>query len=200
MTDIAILTREESIALADCEKRIEAGIKTFIEVGSALAAIRDSRLYREFHNTFEDYCQARWGIRRQRANELITAARMVDEISSTGSEPPKNEAQAVAISRVPEEDRAEVWRETVERTEGKPTAAAIREVSEEQRKRAAEQRDARDHLRRIVELAWSPNWPEGHVEHWATQLGPYDEELSDLTGRALKAISVLDQLVEGTGQ
>jgi hypothetical protein len=33
-----------------------------------------------------------------------------------------NEGQARELARVPEGQRAEVWRETVERTNGKPTA------------------------------------------------------------------------------
>jgi DNA-binding CsgD family transcriptional regulator len=75
----------------------------------------------------------------------------------------------------------------------------LRLVPDIEQVKADEQRDARAHLRRIVELAWSPNWPEGQVETWAKQLGPYDEELADLTRRALKAIAVLDELVEATG-
>jgi hypothetical protein len=199
VTDIAILTREEAIALDDCEKRIESGLKTFLEVGSALAVIRDSKLYRETHETFEAYAKERWNLSRTRSYELMAAADVVSAIADTGQVPPENEAQARQLSRLPEADRADVWAETVERTNGKPTAAAVREVSEEQRKRAEEQRDAREHLRQIVELAWSPNWPEGHVEHWAQQLGPYDDELSNLVDRATKAISVLDGLIEGAG-
>ncbi|MFA1552007.1 hypothetical protein [Actinomadura chokoriensis] len=38
------------------------------------------------------------------------------------------ESHARELARVPEPERAEVWRETVERTNGKPTAAAIRET------------------------------------------------------------------------
>jgi len=66
--------------------------------------------------------------------------------------------------------------------------------------KADEQRDARAHLRRIVELAWSPNWPEGQIEHWAQQLGPYDDELSELVRRAHNAIAVLDELIERCGR
>lgn len=42
------------VALASCEQRIERGLKTFIDVGQALAEIRDSRLYKGTHETFED--------------------------------------------------------------------------------------------------------------------------------------------------
>jgi hypothetical protein len=38
---------------------IDGGIKTFIEVGSALLEIRDDRLYRESYGTFDDYCRVR---------------------------------------------------------------------------------------------------------------------------------------------
>lgn len=199
MTDVATLTRAEEIALADCEERIERGLKTFIEVGQSLAVIRENRLYRAGYETFETYCQGRWGFNRHRASQLITAVDVVTNVTNAGLPAPANEGQARELARVPEQERAEVWRETVERTNGKPTATAVREVSEEQRKRAEEQRDAREHLRRIVDLAWSPNWPEGHVEHWARQLGPYDDELRDLTKRALEAIAVLDTLVEQAG-
>lgn len=200
MTDIATLTHAEEIALADCEQRIETGIKGFIETGSALTFVRDNRLYREHYETFEAYLEGRWGISRRHGYQLMESAQAVSSIEHTGLPLPERESQARELAKVPEPDRADVWSETVERTNGKPTAAAVREVSAEQKRLAAEQRDAREHLRQIVELAWSPNWPEGHVEHWARQLGPYDEELADLTKRALNAITVLDQLVEGTGQ
>jgi hypothetical protein len=122
------LTPVEAASLAEHEAVIERGLNTFVEVGTALLAIRDGREYRATHAAFEDYCQQRWGMRRQRANELIAAARVVDEISSTDVPAPSNEAQAVALARIPEPERAEVWRETIERTGGKPTAAAIRET------------------------------------------------------------------------
>jgi hypothetical protein len=117
---------------------------------------------------------------------------MVDEISSTGEVPPSNEAQAVALSRVAEPDRAEVWRQTVEQTDGKPTAAAVRQ--------AAEQRDARALLRRIVDLVAPVNRNASFVDSWIKQLGAYDDELAELTKRTTDAISVLDDLIEGSAR
>ncbi|MGC1214122.1 MAG: DUF4326 domain-containing protein [Micromonospora sp.] len=130
MTDVAILTAAEVDCLADCEQRIERGLKTFVEVGTSLATIRDNRLYRAEFGTFEDYCQDRWGFDRTRAQNFITAARTVLEISNTGLPAPERESQARELARVPEPERADIWRETVERTDGKPTAAAIRETYE----------------------------------------------------------------------
>lgn len=124
MTELATLTRPELVVLDDCEATIERGLKTFVEVGSALAMIRDNRLYRAEHATFEAYCAERWGFTDRRARQLIDAAAIGTMV------PVESERQARELARVPEAERAEVWQQTVERTDGKPTAAAIRETYE----------------------------------------------------------------------
>lgn len=131
MTDIAVLTRAEEIALADCEQRIERGLSTFFETGQSLAAIRENRLYKGTHATFESYLAERWNITGGRARQLMIAAGTVTTVTVEGLPAPTTERQARELSRVPEADRADVWRETVERTDGKPTAAAIRDVHTE---------------------------------------------------------------------
>lgn len=118
----------EAQALTEHEAVIERGLNTFTEVGNALLAIRDGRLYRVEHDTFEDYCQERWGFNRHRASQLINAAGVVTNVTSAGLPAPTNEGQARELARVPQEQRAEVWQETLARTDGKPTAAAIRET------------------------------------------------------------------------
>jgi hypothetical protein len=60
--------------LSELETTIERGLKTFVEVGNALAEIRDSRLYRESYATFEDYCRERWGMSKRHAVSCIAAA------------------------------------------------------------------------------------------------------------------------------
>lgn len=67
----------ETASLALCESVIERGLKTFIEVGEALARIRQYRLYRLTHGTFEEYCSERWGMTRRYANILIEASETV---------------------------------------------------------------------------------------------------------------------------
>ncbi|HEX7462609.1 MAG TPA: hypothetical protein VF317_10570 [Dermatophilaceae bacterium] len=47
--------------LARCEAIIERRLKTFIEVGEALATIRNKGLLLQDQKPFEDYCQDRWG-------------------------------------------------------------------------------------------------------------------------------------------
>jgi hypothetical protein len=199
MTDLATLTPFESATLSGCEERIERGLQTFVEVGQALATIREKRLYRTEHETFEDYCRQRWSMSARHANRSIEAAAVVESMGPMGPTP-TNERQVRELAKVPEAERADVWRETVERTEGKPTAAAVAELAEQRRKQAAEQRDARALLLRAVDLLAPANRNAGFVESWAKQLGPYDDELSELAKRAADAISVLDELIESAGQ
>lgn len=133
MTAVATLTVAEADLLAEAEAVIERGIKTFIEVGEALASVRDNRLYRADFATFEDYCRERWGFSRQRALQLIDASEVATTIVVTGLPAPANEAQARELAPLlssPGEMRA-AFEDAIERSDGKPTAAVIREVVRE---------------------------------------------------------------------
>ncbi|HEY9368354.1 hypothetical protein [Streptomyces sp.] len=123
-----ILNAGEQADLAQLEAVIERGMNTFIEVGAALAAIQERKLYRSDFGTFEGYCQARWGMGRAHAYRMIAASDAVSPIGDTDLPIPTNESQARELARVPEPERVDVWRETVERTGGQPTAAAVRET------------------------------------------------------------------------
>jgi len=127
----ADLTDAECGALVECERAIERGLKTFVEVGRALAAIRDGQLYRTDYATFEAYCDERWTLSRPRAYQLIEAAAVVSTTVDTGYRPPSNERQARELARVPGDERSDVWREANERSNGRPTAATVREVVRE---------------------------------------------------------------------
>ncbi|MEU9444615.1 hypothetical protein AB0D42_27790 [Streptomyces sp. NPDC048304] len=127
MNEIA-LTHDEQADLAQLEAVIERGMNTFIEVGNALAVIQERKLYRSQHGTFEDYCRSKWGFSRQRAYQLTAAAEAVTTMVDIGLPAPTSERQARELSRIPEPERVEVWRETVNRTGGQPTAAAVRET------------------------------------------------------------------------
>lgn len=120
MIEVLPSTRER---LRECEAVIERGMASFIEVGNALAEIRDSRLYLDTNATFEDYCRDRWGMSRPYAYNLIDAA------SVSAMADIENERQARAL--VPLKDDAdllrEVWRAISDSGE-KPTAALIRKV------------------------------------------------------------------------
>ncbi|MFH1157101.1 MAG: hypothetical protein V1793_25165 [Pseudomonadota bacterium] len=65
------LTDEEKSLFGVCEQAIEADLKGFLAVGRALADIRDNRLYRETHKTFEKYCKDKWDLGRRYADQQI---------------------------------------------------------------------------------------------------------------------------------
>jgi hypothetical protein len=105
------ITLDESKRLIELEKIIEAGRQTFIEVGTALAEIRDSRLYKADFKTFEDYCIHKWGFKRAHAHRLIEAAGIAIDLSPVGDIP--SERVAREIAKVPKEKREAVIKTAV---------------------------------------------------------------------------------------
>jgi hypothetical protein len=88
------LTLDECQALNQLEAVVRQGWQGFIDVGEALLAIRDQRLYRAQHRTFGDYCEQVWGWSRQRAQQLIEAAETSSTLVTTIGLQPQNERQA----------------------------------------------------------------------------------------------------------
>lgn len=119
--------------LEQLERVIERGLATFIEVGEALLEIRDSRLYRETHGTFEDYCRERWGFSRSRASRLISASEVVRLVPVGTSVPTERIArELVPVMREDPEAVALVMSEAQDRAGDEPvTAAAVRAVVKE---------------------------------------------------------------------
>lgn len=126
---LEILTADESDALAVCEQRIAAGIEAFRDVVFALKEVRDRRLYREKHATFEDYCQTRWGFTRQRGYQLIDAAEAIASLPTECQPVVDTERAARELARVEPEHREEVVRKAAE--DGPVTSKAIKEAAAE---------------------------------------------------------------------
>jgi hypothetical protein len=126
MTGELELSRAEHADLAACEDTIARGLKTFTEVGGALASIRDRRLYRTSHATFEDYCRDRWGLSSRHANRTIEAAKVAGILGPIGPVP-ANEAQARELAPLLGDPAAlrETWQRAVESAAGRPTAADV---------------------------------------------------------------------------
>lgn len=107
------LSMTEAGRLKECETVIERGLNTFYEVGSALAEIRDSKLYRAAYLTFEEYCRDRWKMARNYANKLISAAEVVENLG-TNVPIPETESQARELSPLEPELQKAVWQIAVE--------------------------------------------------------------------------------------
>ena len=111
--------------LAELEKTITRGKKTFVEVGLALAEIRDLRLYRREYAGFAEYCRERWGWSKPYCNQLIIAAAVVESLPAEQKAAIAAESQARELAKVAPEQRAGVVQAVVD--QGKPvTAAAIK--------------------------------------------------------------------------
>lgn len=124
---IVKLDAAEDAQLARLENRISQGLASFIEVGEALSAIRERRLYRASHGTFEEYCREKWGMSRVRAHQFIDGAEAV--LTIVNKEAIKTESQARELAKVEPAQRAAVVEKAAQATGGKITASAIREAS-----------------------------------------------------------------------
>ena len=125
----------EAARLENLEEVISHGLQSFVDVGRSLAEIRDGRLYRQSHDTFEDYCRAKWSIERAHAYRLVEAAEVVDRLSPTGDILPVNERQARPLTQLPPDEQAEAWQEAVDTAPaGKVTAAHVADVVERRTK------------------------------------------------------------------
>jgi hypothetical protein len=128
--DLSTIERDR---LADLEAIVERGLQTFVEVGLALAEIRDARLYRTTHPSFEAYCAECWRFGDRRARQLIATAEIGTMV------PVANERQARELLPLADDEAGlvEVYGELRERHGEGLTAAVIRERVRSKNGRAA---------------------------------------------------------------
>ena len=133
------LTNTDTTRLRECEDKIDRSLRSFVDIGDALLEIRESRLYRDEHTTFERYCQERWNITKSRANQLISASRLVQNLESSDSAGvlPSSESVARELQRVEGTRVGDVWNRVVEtapvgsNNEAVVTARHVRETIEQ---------------------------------------------------------------------
>lgn len=124
-------------------KGIGDGLKSYIEVGEHLRAIRDGKLFTDISDTFEGYCKKCWSFTDRRARQIIDSSKSALIIESLATEtgtivPVVNEAQARVLSELPDEQtQANVWAKAVESApkaqDGTPkvTAAIVKKAAAE---------------------------------------------------------------------
>lgn len=121
------LNRVELNELHECEATIERTSKAFVECGIALERIRSKKLYRQDFDTFEEYCQTKWGWNRQHAHRIIQAAQVKESMKmSPMGDKIENERQARALAEAFPEDREEVLNEASK--SGKVTSKSIQDA------------------------------------------------------------------------
>ncbi|CAM5735274.1 putative protein OS=Streptomyces fumanus OX=67302 GN=GCM10018772_70470 PE=4 SV=1 [Streptomyces fumanus] len=104
------LTSDERQSLAQCEAAVDTLKWAFWLAGKALQIIRDSRLYRAEHNSFEDYCWTRWGMKANYAGKLIRTWQVAEALFDLAS----NDSVPIGTPRLSLEqakkaNQAQVW-------------------------------------------------------------------------------------------
>ena len=102
------LSESERTRYFECKNIIRENLLICFDVGDALMEIRDSRLYRDEFDSFEEFCAKNYGVNRSKAYRLMEAALVKSELPEESSRHVTNESQAVAIAKVPKEKRGAV--------------------------------------------------------------------------------------------
>jgi len=133
------LTKPERIQLEELETVISNGIQTFAEVGNALLAIREAKLYRAEYKTFELYCKEKWGFTDRRARMIIAASETVETIGKTGTIVPKSEAVARPLTKLPASEQPAAWKAATDKAQAEGRNVRARDTEEAvEEKRAKE--------------------------------------------------------------
>jgi hypothetical protein len=120
----------EQTDLGTCEAALDNLRVAFWAAGKALQVIRDGRLYRTGHETFEDYVEQRWDMSKAQAYRLIEAWPLAERLSPIGDK--INESQVRELlplaSRYGQDAAAAVYEAVAEVDGVRVTAAVLREV------------------------------------------------------------------------
>ena len=127
---IAPLTVEEESDRNHLERKVE---RAFYEAGIALMQLRDRRLYRSTHATFEDYCRDRFDYTRRRPYQMIEAALIYDNLIEKCAKIlhilPTKEGQIQPLSQLDPQEQPLAWETAVEEAGGKvPSGRIVKEV------------------------------------------------------------------------
>lgn len=96
-----------------------------------MLTIRDKRLYREGHPSFEEYLRVRWGITRGRGYQIIGAGEVVAVLSAPGDDLPatiplpSRERVTRPMQGLPAPVQRAIWKDTVQTAGDDPTEADV---------------------------------------------------------------------------
>lgn len=139
---VEVLAPSEQDRLAELEDVVERGVRTFVEVGNALMEIRDARLYRETHATFDEYLDERWNMSRANGYRMIDAARVAELVSPVGDIANERQARELApLLREDEQAAVEVYRELRAEYGDDVTATRIKRVVHNRIRRMRREQD-----------------------------------------------------------
>ena len=143
------LTQDEQRDRLRLERRVE---RAAFEGAEALRELRDRRLFRSTHKTFELYCQERFGFTRRRVDYLISGSEVYDNLkmrtngSQNSSEEDEetepnqilltNERQVRPLTKLDSDQQREAWQQAVEVSGGKvPSNRIVKDIVQRIRER-----------------------------------------------------------------
>lgn len=135
------LTPDEERERHRLELKVE---RAFYEAGCALRDLRDKRLYRSTHQTFEQYCKDRFGFARRHPYRLIDAVAVVDNLCPIRTQDdaqqvcpnqiqilPTNLEQVRHMTSLQPEEQRTVWQQAIDLADGKvPTGKIVKGIVE----------------------------------------------------------------------
>jgi hypothetical protein len=124
------LTASEEADLATCEQALDNLRLAFAAAGKALQVIRDARLYRASHDTFEEYAEQRWGMGKSHAYRLIEAWPLAERLSPIGERLTESHVRELLplAGRHGQDAAATVYQTVQEADSVRVTAALLHEV------------------------------------------------------------------------
>jgi hypothetical protein len=152
------LTPEEERERLFLERKVE---RAFYQAGKALTELRDRRLYRSTHKTFEEYCKDRFGFGRHAANRLIAGASVVENLVTISAQNqseemvpighqnqsgemvpigeqilPTTERQVRPLTQLEPDQQREAWQQAVSEAGGKvPSSRIVKDIVQRIRER-----------------------------------------------------------------
>ncbi|MBD2525689.1 hypothetical protein [Nostoc sp. FACHB-133] len=140
--EVPELTEQEISDRLHLERKVE---RAFFEAGKALMELRERRLYRSTHKTFEEYCRDRFSYTYRHVNYLIAGCLIVDNIKmgtnssqnerqdemGTNSSQilPTSEVQVRPLAKLEPQQQPGAWQQAVEKAEGKvPSGRIVKDV------------------------------------------------------------------------
>ncbi|MHC5609929.1 MAG: hypothetical protein ACYTXA_02550 [Nostoc sp.] len=140
--EVPELTEQEISDRLHLERKVE---RAFFEAGKALMELRERRLYRSTHKTFEEYCRDRFSYTYRHVNYLIAGCLIVenikmgtnssqnesqDEMGTNSSQIlPTSEVQVRPLAKLEPQQQPGAWQQAVEKAEGKvPSGRIVKDV------------------------------------------------------------------------
>lgn len=114
------LSADEQEQLERCERMIRKHEGAFFEYAFALLQIRDKRLYRSSHPSFQSYCREKLGWSRAYALRIAQAGEVIEGLPDGVRSLVKNEHTARILSRVAEGHRETILKQV--QASGRPVS------------------------------------------------------------------------------